>query len=83
MAPAFIKGFLGIPLSVSSCTKELKAVPEGSTPSRSHIFSPLIGLVDYILSIDKILSISLWIFFLFINWIKNVSLHHVNEKYVI
>ena len=35
-----MKGFLGIPLSFSNCTKELNAVPEGSTPNRFHKFSP-------------------------------------------
>jgi hypothetical protein len=39
-APAFKNGFLGIPLSTSSWIRELKAVPEGSTPTLSHILPP-------------------------------------------
>ena len=42
IAPAFIKGFRGMPLSASSWTRELNAVPEGSTPSLVQIFSPRI-----------------------------------------
>ena len=40
MAPALIKGFRGIPFSTSSCTNELKAVPEGSLPTLFHRLSP-------------------------------------------
>ena len=41
IAPALMKGFLGIPFSSSSWIMELKAVPEGSFPTLLHIDSPL------------------------------------------
>ena len=40
MEPALINGFRGIPFSTSSCTSELKAVPEGSLPTLFHRLSP-------------------------------------------
>ena len=39
-APALMKGFRGIPLSYSSCTSELKGLPEGSRPTRFQRASP-------------------------------------------
>jgi hypothetical protein len=36
MAPALMKGLRGTPFSLSSCTMELKALPEGSRPTRFH-----------------------------------------------
>ncbi len=39
-APALINGLRGLPCSYSSCTSELKALPEGSRPTRCHRSSP-------------------------------------------
>ena len=41
MAPALMKGLRGVPCSNSSCTSELKAVPDGSRPMRDHSASSL------------------------------------------
>lgn len=38
-APALMKGLRGIPFSYSSCTSELKGLPDGSRPTRSHWLS--------------------------------------------
>jgi hypothetical protein len=40
MAPALMKGLRGRPASASSWTMELKAVPEGSRPTRRQTASP-------------------------------------------
>ena len=40
IAPALMKGLRGIPFSYSSCTMELKALPEGSRPTRRQRRSP-------------------------------------------
>jgi hypothetical protein len=40
MAPALMKGFLGMPCSYSSWTTELNGLPEGSRPTRRHSRSP-------------------------------------------
>ncbi|MCY1554484.1 hypothetical protein D9M68_910580 [compost metagenome] len=41
IAPALMKGLRGVPCSASSCTSELKGLPEGSRPMRSHRRSPM------------------------------------------
>lgn len=39
-APALMNGLRGMPFSCSSCTSELKALPDGSRPTRCHSDSP-------------------------------------------
>ena len=40
IAPALMKGLRGMPRSRSSCTIELKGLPDGSRPTRRHSRSP-------------------------------------------
>ncbi len=39
-APALMNGLRGMPFSYSSCTRELKGLPEGSRPTPRQIRSP-------------------------------------------
>ena len=42
IAPALMSGLRGIPLSASNWTRELNEVPDGSTSTRFHNWSPMI-----------------------------------------